>query len=94
MARLYSTKGLFRQIPNAFLTGYLHGRILFDHLDFSAMKEPQPDDLFAAWLALSGSQRNEMDAEFWEIFEMSDEKGFQSIIDEAVEIEDRRFRYS
>lgn len=47
------------------------------------MKEPQPDDLFAAWLALSGSQRNEMDAEFHDILELSCEKGFRAIIDEG-----------
>ena len=37
----------------------------------------------AAWLALPDSQRNAMDAEFRDIFEMSCEKGFRAIIDEA-----------
>jgi hypothetical protein len=36
---------------------------LFDDLDFSAMKETQPDELFAVWLALPDSQRHKMDAE-------------------------------
>ena len=52
MARLYSTKDLFRQIPNALLARYFHARGLFGDMEFSAMKETQPDELFAAWLAL------------------------------------------
>ena len=82
MARHYSTKDFFRQIPNGLLARYFHSRSLFGDLDFSAMKETQPDELFAAWLALPDSQRNEMDAEFRDIFELSCEKGFRAIIDE------------
>ena len=47
------------------------------------MKETKPDALFNAWIALPDSQRNEMDAEFRDIFELSCEKGFRAIIDEA-----------
>jgi hypothetical protein len=47
------------------------------------LKETQPDDLFEAWLTLPDSERNEMDAEFRDIFELSCEKGFRAIIDEA-----------
>jgi hypothetical protein len=83
MARHYSTKHFFRQIPNALLARYFRARGLFAELDFSAMKETQPNELFAAWLTLPDSQRNEMDAEFREIFDLSDEKGFRAIIDEA-----------
>ena len=83
MARHYSTKDFFRQIPNALLARYFHGRGLFGDLDFSAMKETQPEELFKAWLALSDSQRNTMDSEFREVFEISCEKGFRAIIDEA-----------
>jgi hypothetical protein len=36
-----------------------------------------------AWHYLPDSQRNEMDAEFRDIFELSCEKGFRAIIDEA-----------
>jgi hypothetical protein len=83
VARHYSTKDFFRQIPNALLARYFHAHELFGDLDFSALKETQPDELFAAWLTLTDSQRNEMEAEFREIFELSDEKGFRAIIDEA-----------
>lgn len=83
MARHYTTKDFFRQMPNALLARYFRGRMLFGDLDFSAMKEGKPDELFAAWLALPEAQRNVMDAEFRGIFDMSCEKGFRAIIDEA-----------
>jgi hypothetical protein len=83
MARHYSSKDFFRQMPNALLARYFQGRELFADVDFSALKESKPDELFSAWLALSDGQRNMMDTEFRDIFEMSCEKGFRAIIDEA-----------
>jgi hypothetical protein len=83
MARHYSAKDFFRQMPKALLARYFQGRGLFVEVDFAAMKEGKPDELFAAWLALLDGQRNEMDAEFRDIFEMSCEKGVKAIIDEA-----------
>lgn len=83
MARHYSTKDFFRQMPNALLARYFQGRRLFGDLDFAAMKEGKPDELFAAWLYLPEEQRNAMDAQFRDIFEISCEKGFRAIIDEA-----------
>jgi hypothetical protein len=83
MARHYSSKGFFRQMPNSLLARYFHRLGLFGGLGFATMKEGKPDELFMAWLALPDDQRNEMDAELRDIFEMSCEKGFQAIIDEA-----------
>jgi hypothetical protein len=83
MSRHYSTRDFFRQMPNALVARYFQGRGLLGDLDFAAMKETQPDELFAAWLKLPDTQRNAMDAEFRDIFEMSCEKGFRAIIDEA-----------
>ena len=83
MARHYSTRSFFRQMPNDLLARYFEGRGLFGELDFAAMKETQPEELFAAWLELPEERRNAMDSEFREIFEMSCEKGFQAVIDEA-----------
>jgi hypothetical protein len=84
MARNYSTREFFRQMPNALLASYFQGQGLFDEVDFAAMKEGKPDELFAVWMALPDKQRNAMDAEFREIFEMSCDKGFRAIIDEAT----------
>ncbi|TQE99617.1 MAG: hypothetical protein FKY71_07670 [Spiribacter salinus] len=83
MARHYSTRSFFRQVPNALLARYFTERGLFGDLDFSAIKETKPDALFEAWLALPEDQRKPMDAEFQDIFELSCEKGFRAIIDEA-----------
>jgi len=70
-------------MPNALLARYFEGRGLFADLDFTTMKEGKPDELFKAWLGLPDSQRNLMDSEFRDIFEMSCEKGVKAIIDEA-----------
>lgn len=38
---------------------------------FATMSETRYDELFTAWLALPEAQRNAMDAEFRDIFELS-----------------------
>ena len=81
MARHYTTKDFFRQIPNTLLARYFVDQNLFTDLDFTAMKETKPEKLFAAWLHLDEEQRNPMEAVFREIFDMSCQKGFQAIID-------------
>ena len=83
MARHYSTRSFFRQVPNNLLARYFEGRGLFGDLDFEAMEEPQPEELFTAWLELPDDQRNSMAAEFREIFEICCEKGVWAILDEA-----------
>jgi hypothetical protein len=83
MARHYSSKDFFRQMPNALLARHFQGRGLFAEINFAVMMEGGPDELFSAWLALPDGQRSLMDAEFRDIFEMSCEKGFRAIIDEA-----------
>lgn len=83
MTRHYSTKSFFRQMPNALLARYFQRHGLFDELDFVAMKEAHPDELFTAWLELPDDRRKPMDAELLGIFEMSCEKGFCAIRDEA-----------
>ena len=79
----YSIQSFFRQMPNELLGRYFKERGLFGELDFTAMKEARPDELFSAWLELPEEQRSAMEAEFWEIFEMSCEKGVWAILDEA-----------
>lgn len=83
MTRNYSSKAFFRDMPNALLARYFKERDLFKDMDFAKMKEGNPDKLFNAWLSLPDSQRSKMDSEFRDIFEMSCDKGFQAIIDEA-----------
>jgi hypothetical protein len=71
MARRFSTRGFFRQMPNSLLARYFKERGLFGDLNFSILKETQTDELFAAWLTIPATQRHEMDAGFREIFELS-----------------------
>lgn len=70
-------------MPNALLARYFAARGLFRDLDFAAMEETQPEVLFNAWLALPDAQLHEMDTDFREILELSCEKGFRAILDEA-----------
>ncbi len=83
MASHYSTRDFFRQMPNALLGRYFNERGLFHDLDFAAMKEGKPDELFSAWLALPDARRTELEAELRDIFALSSEKGFLAILDEA-----------
>lgn len=85
MARNYSTKHFFRQMSNASLARYFHQRGQFTEFDFAAMKEGNPEPLFEVWLQLPTLDRNVMDSEFREIFELSCEKGWKAILDEANE---------
>jgi hypothetical protein len=84
MARHYSTRDFFRQMPNTLLSRYFQGRDVLSDLDFASVEDTQPDELFAAWLVLPDDKRMGMDAEFQDIFEMSCEKGFRAILDEAA----------
>ncbi|MFE8034677.1 hypothetical protein [Thiohalocapsa marina] len=83
MPRHYSTKNLFRQMPNVLLARYCHERALFSDLDVATMKEGAPDALFAAWQALPNAQRAPVEVELCQIFDMSCEKGWLAILDEA-----------
>ena len=69
--------------PYGLLARYFHARELFLDRDFASIDEAQPEPLFEAWLTLPDTQRHAVDAEFREIFELSCEKGFRAILDEA-----------
>jgi hypothetical protein len=83
MARYYSTRNFFRQMPNALLARYFQGKGLLADLDLAGMSETKPDALMSAWLALPNDQRNKMDADFRDIHDLCDEGGFVAIRDEA-----------
>ena len=83
MSRHYSTREFFRQVPNALLKRYLDAKGVLVGFNFAAMTEAKIDLLFDAWKVLPDTQRNAMDVEFREIFELGCEKGFRAIMDEA-----------
>jgi hypothetical protein len=84
MARHYSTREFFRQVPNALLKRYFDAKGVLAGFNFAAMTEAKIDLLFDAWKVLPDTQRNAMDVEFRDIFEMGCEKGFCAIRDEAL----------
>ena len=84
MARHYATRDFFRQMPNPLLARYFHARGVFDDLDIAALPEPQPEELWAAWLTLDDTQRDAMDAAFRDIAALSGEKGYRAILDDAA----------
>jgi hypothetical protein len=83
VAAQYSTRDFFRQIPNRLLAEYFRRRGLFVDLDFDSLPETRPHELFAKWLALPDANRDAMDAQFRDVQELSCEKGFRALIDEA-----------
>ena len=83
MARHYSGKDFFRQTPNALLARYFAARGLFAELDFGAMKAGKPDELFDGWMALPDEDRRRTDADFRDIHDMSNEKGWLAMLGEA-----------
>jgi len=83
MTRHYTTRDFFRQMPNALLARFFQERGLLKTFDFAAMPDSKPNALFADWIELPEYQRHKLDGEFRDIFEMSCEKGFKAIIDEA-----------
>ena len=83
MARHYSVREFFRQMPNTMLARYFAAHGLFGELDVGAMKQGKPDALFDAWMALPDAERQRMDADFRDIHDMGDEKGWQGMLGEA-----------
>jgi hypothetical protein len=71
-------------MPNSLLSRYFQERSVLGDLDFASIKDTEPAELFDSWLSLPAESRKGMDAEFKEIFEMSCEKGFRAIVDEAA----------
>ena len=84
MARHYSTRDFFRQMPNDLLMRFFQGREGFGGLDFSGTGKAKQAEQFSAWLCLVETQRSAIEAEFREIFERSCEQGFRAILDEAA----------
>lgn len=83
MARHYSPKNFFRQMSSDLLTRYFRGKGAGVGPDLAALENTTPKQLFEAWLLIPDEPRKGMDADFREIFELSCEKGFCAIRDEA-----------
>jgi len=58
IARHYTTRDFFRQVPNALLARYFAKSGLFADIDFDSIKEAKPDALFDAWPTRRTAQSN------------------------------------
>ena len=56
MARHYSTREFFRQVPNALLKRYFDAKGVLTGLNFFAMTEAKIDPLFYSWKVLPDNQ--------------------------------------
>jgi hypothetical protein len=83
MARHYSPKNFFRQMPAALLGRYFRERECNVELDVTLPKAELQKAIWDAWLMLPDEQRKAIDSDFHEISGMSCESGFRAIIDEA-----------
>ena len=83
MARQYSTKSFFRNAPNKLLAHYFQEHNTLTDFDFASLKESKIEALFDVWLELDDNTKQDMDADFQDIFNLSCEKGVKAIIDEA-----------
>jgi hypothetical protein len=59
LARHYSTKDFFRQMPYGLLARYLHARGLLGDLDF-CHEETQPDELFDGEYSVAAAMIREL----------------------------------
>ncbi|HZQ00789.1 MAG TPA: hypothetical protein VE999_02100 [Gemmataceae bacterium] len=83
MARHFSVPAFFRLTPNALLKRYFSGRAVLQDFDFENLPETRPQALMSKWLALPDSVRGAMEADFRGIFDVSSERGYRAILDEA-----------
>jgi len=83
MARQYSIRDFFRQMPLGLIKRFFEIKGVLVEIDCAIPPGANSTDLFKAWMLLNAIQRNSIDAEFQVVFEMSCEKGFRAIIDEA-----------
>lgn len=71
MTTHYSTKGFFRNTPNAMLARYFAAREVLQDFDFKAIKETKIEPLFEAWMTLPEAQRAPMEVDLRAIGDMS-----------------------
>lgn len=83
MARHYSPKRFFREVPTDYLSQYFDKRSLLPGFDFTQRGEALFDALNSALDALPDDQGIEVDQDFREIDALACEAGIQSVLDDA-----------
>lgn len=83
MRRDYSPRTFFRQTPNALLKEYFAKKNLLGDIDFDNLGETEIDPIFEAMDKLDANNRNKIEADFRQIYQMACEKGILVLIEEA-----------
>ncbi len=84
MAKQYSHRQFFRQIPNALLARYFkEHKQVFQELDFQSLKENDVETLVTALKDLSVEIQTEIEAELQQIDGMACQGGITALTDEA-----------
>ena len=92
MARQYSHKQFFRQVPNTLLQRYFQEKKqVLENVPFKELRETEVDPIFDAFTRLSGESQAEIEAEFQDIDTMSCQGGVTALSDEADFHKDSEF---
>ena len=83
MAKHYSIKSFFRDMPAGLLERYFHARGHFQDFDFSLVEKGKLDALMAAWRELSQDQQKRMEGEFQDIFALCRDAAIPAMVDEV-----------
>ncbi len=92
MARQYSHKQFFRQVPNRLLARYFQSKKnVLEDIDFEELGETEINPIFEAFIALPPEKQTEMEAEFQDIDTMACQGGVTALSDEADFHQDYEF---
>lgn len=83
MAKHYSIKSFFRDMPAALLARYFRKQGHFQSFDFSPVEKGELDALVAAWLELPEDERKRMEGEFQDIFPLCRDAAIPAMVDET-----------
>lgn len=83
MAKHYSIKSFFRDMPAPLLARYFHKQAHFQDFDFSLVEKVEFDELFNVWLGLPEGERKRMEGEFQEVFALCRDAAIPAMVDEA-----------
>jgi hypothetical protein len=83
MAKHYSVKSFFRDMPAALLARYFHKQGHLQGFDFAPVEKGELDALVAAWLALPEDERKRMEGQFQDIFPLCRDAAIPAMVDEA-----------
>ena len=84
MNKNYSPQDFFACMPKVFLKAYFDNHHVMQDIDFENKDDDFIKKILASWAVLDETQRNDMETHFQEIHALSNEKGMNALIDEAL----------